>query len=216
MSQKNETKLPAEEKYAVKIPVEEKYAGMELRELPFAELENNYGKRETYYLDVISPLEKAKAPRPVVIFVHGGGFLNQFNKRQGYVATFSRSLTAAGYVVISPDYPSFDSFEDRDAAGGYKVAADRASTAVHAAYAYVRKHAEELNLDASRIALMGGSAGGMTGFAAIAGYEDDYRLFVNCWGSPHEPPSLAGFPPVLSIHGTADQLVDYSLELPIQ
>lgn len=197
-------------------PVDDKYAGMDLQELPFAVLENNYGQMETYCLDIISSPEKANAPRPVIIFVHGGGFLNKHNKRQAYISTFSRTLTKAGYVVISPDYPLFNSVEDRTAAGGLKAAADRAAVAVHAAYAYVQQHAEELNLDASRVAIMGGSAGGMTGFAAVANYEDDYRLFVNCWGSPPEPPSLAGFPPVLSIHGTADQLVDYELELPIQ
>lgn len=200
----------------IKTPADDKYAGMDLQEFPFAVLDNNYGQMETYCLDVISSPEKANAPRPVVIFVHGGGFLNHCNKRQGYIPTFSRALTSAGYVVISPDYPSFNSSVDRDAAGGFKIAADRAAAAVHAAYGYIQQHAEALNLDASRVAIMGGSAGGMTGFAAVANYEDDYRLFVNCWGSPPEPPSLAGFPPVLSIHGTEDQLLDYNLELPIQ
>lgn len=200
----------------IKAPVDEKYAGMDLQELPFAVLENNYGQMETYRLDVISSPEKANAPRPVVIFVHGGGFMKNQDKRQGYIPTFARALTKAGYVVISPDYPTFNSGADRAAVGGYKTAADRAAVAVHAAYEYIQQHAEELNLDASRVAIMGGSAGGMTGFAAVANYEDDYRLFVNCWGSPPEPPSLVGFPPVVSIHGTADQLVDYNLELPIQ
>lgn len=194
----------------------DKYANMDLQEFPFAELENNYGEIETYHLDVISSLEKTDVPSPVVIFIHGGGFLTLFNKRQGYVPKFARALTEAGYVVISPDYPSFNTVEDQDAAGGYPVAADRAATAIHAAYKYIQQHAEALKLNTSRIAIMGGSAGGMTAFSAIANYDDEYRLFVNCWGAPPVLPSLAGFPPVLSIHGTADQSVDYSLEFPIQ
>ena len=200
----------------IKAPVDEKYAGMDLQELPFAVLENNYGQMETYRLDVISSPEKANVPRPVVIFVHGGGFMKNQDKRQGYIPTFARALTKAGYVVISPDYPTFNSGADRAAVGGYKTAADRAAVAVHATYEYLLQNAEALKLDMSRVAIMGGSAGGMTGFAAVANYDDPYRLFVNCWGSPKDFPDLAGFPPVLSIHGTADQLVDYSLELPIQ
>ena len=132
----------------IKTPVDDKYAGMDLQEFPFAVLENNYGQTETYRLDVISSFEKANAPRPVVIFVHGGGFLNHRNKRQEYISTFSRALTNAGYVVISPDYPSFNSSADRDEAGGFKIAADRAAAAVHEAYAYIQQHAEALNLDA--------------------------------------------------------------------
>ena len=50
----------------IKAPVDDKYAGMELQELPFAVLENNYGQMETYRLDVISSPEKADTPRPVV------------------------------------------------------------------------------------------------------------------------------------------------------
>ena len=204
------------QQFGMNPPTDDKYAGMELQELSFAVLENNYGQMETYCLDVISSPCKADSPRPVNIFVHGGGFLPKYDKRQRYVSIFSRALTNAGYVVISPDYPTFKSLQDREAAGGFRIAADRAAVAIHAVYAYIQQHAGELNLDASRVAIIGGSAGGMTSFAAIANYEDDYRLFVNCWGSPPVPPSLAGFPPVLSIHGTEDQKVDYSLELPIQ
>ena len=192
------------------------YAGMDLQEYPFAVLQNSHDEPETYCLDVIAPLEKSDVPRPVVIFVHGGGFIRRCDKRQGYIPVFARDLTKAGYVVVSPDYPVFDDFDHRDACGGLKAGADRAAEAVHATYQYIQQNAHALNLDTSRVAIMGGSAGGMAGFAAIANYDDKYRLFVNCWGSPHDLPDLNGFPPVLSIHGTEDQSVDYNLEQPIQ
>ena len=63
---------------------------------------------------------------------------------------------------------------------------------------------------------MGGSAGGMAGFFAIADWEDHYRAFVNLWGAPKEAPDLTKFPPTLSVHGTADKAVSYEWELPIQ
>ena len=194
-----------------------KYAGMDLQEYPFATLQNNYGKEETYCLDVISSPEKSQSPCPVVIFIHGGGFVKNNDKRQGYIPVFARALTKAGYIVVSPDYPIYENRQDRNDDGGDKTAADRAAVAIHAAYEYVQQNAKKFNMDAARVALMGGSAGGMTGFAAIANYSDPYRLFVNCWGAiKHELPDMSSFPPVLSIHGTEDQLVDYELELPIQ
>jgi acetyl esterase/lipase len=56
----------------------------------------------------------------------------------------------------------------------------------------------------------------MTAFYAIADYNDEYRVFVNCWGAPLIIPDLSRFPPTLSIHGTNDQLVAYERELPVQ
>ena len=71
--------------------------------------------------------------------------------------------------------------------------------------------------DSEHIAIMGGSAGGMTCFYLLEHYNDEFKMFGNCWGAPWAvSPDVSEFPPTLSIHGTADMAVDYSLELPIQ
>ena len=63
---------------------------------------------------------------------------------------------------------------------------------------------------------MGGSAGGMTCYYLLEFFDDEFKFFGNCWGSPwHRVPDITKFPPTISIHGTADPTVAYELELPI-
>ena len=193
------------------------YDGMRLDEYSFVYMENYKGEQQEYKLDVIAPLEKSEAPRPVVIFVHGGGFTQPCDKRQAYIPMFAHHLTKAGYVGISPDYPIFDDPEQRAAYAGADRGAARAAEAVHMAYLYIQQNADALHLDTDRIALFGGSAGGMTGFYMLEHYSDKIRMFGNCWGAPRGyMPDVTKFPPTLSIHGTADQAVPYELEAPIQ
>lgn len=192
------------------------YTGMTLTELTFCEMENHNGIRQAYKLDLITPPDRPAKPRPVVIFVHGGGFTRPCDKRQSYISVFARELTASGYAVVSPDYPVFDDEAQLNAAGGETAGYGKASEAIHRAYQFIRAHAVELELDANRIAIIGGSAGGWASFYAIGNYTDPYRAFINLWGAPERFPDLAGFPPTLCVHGNADALVPYQRELPIQ
>lgn len=192
------------------------YEGMRLEEYTFCQLENYHGEMQDYKLDVITSPEESDTPRPVVIFVHGGGFVQPHDKRQGYIPTFARALTKAGYAVVSPDYPIFDNGEHR-ATWNKTMGADRAAEAVHLAYLYVKENAEKFNFDAEHIAIMGGSAGGMTCFYLLEHYNDEFKMFGNCWGTPWTGvPDVTSFPPTVSIHGTADKAVAYELEAPVQ
>lgn len=192
------------------------YEGMRVEEYTFCQLENYHGEMQDYKLDVVTLPETAEVPRPVVIFVHGGGFVQPHNKRQGYIPVFAKALTKAGYAVVSPDYPIFDSSEHR-ATWNETLGADRAAEAVHLAYEYVKENAVKFNFDPDRIAVMGGSAGGMTCFYLLEFFNDEFKFFGNCWGAPwHRVPDVTKFPPTVSIHGTADKAVSYELEAPIQ
>ena len=171
------------------------YTGMNLTELAFCEMEDHYGKQQIYKLDLITPPEKGDKPRPVVFFVHGGGFAQPCDKRQAYISMFARTLTAAGYAVVSPDYPIYDDSDQFHAVGDEKVAYTKAGEAVHLAYQYIVEHAGELDLDPERIAIMGGSAGGMAAFYGIGCYPDRYRAFVNLWGVPEVTPCPRRYPP---------------------
>lgn len=192
------------------------YSDVALIEMPFCEIADHAGVMQTCKLDLITSKEKPAKPTPVVLFLHGGGFVPPCDKRQAYVSLFARHLTQAGYAVAAPDYPLFDSPAQRAASGGLPAGAAKAGEAVHKAYRYLVENGERLGLDTSRVAIMGGSAGGMAAFHALASYRDSYKAFVNLWGAPNPVPDLSGFPPTLSVHGTADPSVPYSWEKPIQ
>lgn len=97
---------------------------------------------------VFSPTDAGK-PRPAVLFFFGGGW------RVGNVSVFADRARAfaeqGGYVAIVADYR----VSCRDNTTVPDSVADAA-----AAFAWVRAHARDLNIDPKRIVLSGGSAGG--------------------------------------------------------
>lgn len=194
------------------------YSGMALRELTFCTMPDLFGHPVDLQTDLITTCgDFPDRPLPVVIFVHGGGFIEPNDKRQAYISLFARQFTAAGYAVLSPDYPQYEDQEQMDACGDTLQAMRTAGEAVHRLYEFVAREGGSLGLDPGRVVLMGGSAGGMAGFYAIADHpQDRYRLFGNLWGAPEPMPSLHGFPPVISVHGTADPLVPFAREEPLQ
>ena len=194
------------------------YTGLQVDELPYCEMEDWYGKRQVYCLDVINALEPSLALRPVAIFLHGGGFAEPCDKRQAYIPIFARELVKAGYTVISPDYPLFMNREDCDTTVGMgtKECCGKPAQAVMMAVDYIKAHAEHLHVDPDQIVILGGSAGGMTAFYAIASRPTEFKAFVNLWGAPLDIPAMTGFPPVLTVHGTDDVLVPFELEQSVQ
>ena len=91
-------------------------------------------------------------PRPLVIYVHGGGWRHGDSRTTGAFKNFPRvlaSLAARGYVVASIDY--------RLVGEARYPAAVRD---VNSAIAYLRLHANEWGIDPTRIVLWGASAGG--------------------------------------------------------
>lgn len=192
------------------------YTGMSLVTEIYSKLEDFSGTAKEYALDIITREGDNGINRPVVFFIHGGGFVEPSDRRQAYISTFARDLTNEGYVVISPDYPVFSDKAAYDAAGGETAAYERAGEAIHQAYRYLSGNGQRLGLDMSRVAVIGGSAGAMTAFYAIAEHDDKYKAFINCWGAPLVVPDLSGFPPTLTIHGTQDRTVAYEREIPVQ
>jgi acetyl esterase/lipase len=104
----------------------------------------SYGKHSRNVLDFWKA--EGKGPRPVVIMIHGGGWLNG-DKR-------SAARSAAKYVKLGISFVAVN----------YRLAGkDRLPAPVHDAargVQFVRHKAKEWNVDTSRIALTGGSAGG--------------------------------------------------------
>lgn len=83
------------------------------------------------------------------------------------------------YKAVDPDYPVYRTKEDLDAAGGQAAAYQAAGKALNYAVAYLQNHAEDYGLDGQHMAMMGGSAGAMAGFYAIAAHLRHFCAFVN-------------------------------------
>ena len=117
-----------------------------------------YGtKSPAQKLDIYLPAT-GDAPYPVLVAVHGGGFLFG-DKEHGQITPVLQGLRR-GYAVVGLDYRL--SPEARFPA---------AINDVKASVRWLRAHAGEYQLDAGRVALWGDSAGG--NLAALAGTSGD-------------------------------------------
>ncbi|MCC7495823.1 MAG: alpha/beta hydrolase [Fimbriimonadaceae bacterium] len=96
-------------------------------------------------LDLFQPVD-APAPRPCVVFVHGGGWGGGERKQFHWHA---QQLAAAGYTTVSVGYRLLQ-------VAPYPACLNDCQRAVR----WLRKHADRLGLDPQRIGAMGSSAGG--------------------------------------------------------
>ncbi len=103
------------------------------------------------YLDLYHP-SQADQPLPGIVVVHGGSW--QSGER-GEFPDLDRYLAARGYLVASIDYRL---------APGAVFPAQRED--VFSAIAYLKKHAQKIGLDKTRLVLLGRSAGGQIALSA--------------------------------------------------
>jgi acetyl esterase/lipase len=123
--------------------------GQALTDVPYCTMDGQPQKTDLY-------LPGSGGPWPVFLYVHGGGW-NQGDKAEG---AGWRYLNAKGYLVVSINY--------RLAA--YNLRFPAMIEDVKCAVRSLRAHAAEYNLDPSRIAVLGASAGGH--LAALLGTSD--------------------------------------------
>lgn len=193
------------------------YTGMNVEEVTFATLTNLYGKPQDYQMDIITS-QTVPSNGKTVMFIHGGGFSQPCDKRQAYICLFAKELCAQGYTVISPDYPILDDMSELHSASQERALEifESSGRAANAAFDYVMDHAQQYGLKGGKMAIMGGSAGGMTAVYATSQHPERYGALVPLWGSPEPVPSLKDFPPTLCVHGTADEAVPIALEYAFQ
>jgi pectinesterase len=136
-------------------------------------------------LDLYLPAAGATAPRPAIVFVHGGGW------RTGVRANFAPMairMAERGYVAATISY---------------RLAPEaRYPAAIHdakAAVRWVREHAKDYGIDPDRIAIAGGSAGGQ--IAALTGVTNDEARF-DPDGGPGAAPSKVQA--IVNIDGLSD------------
>jgi len=136
---------------------------------------------ENLLLDVYVPKgDTTSCKRPLVIFIHGGGF-HEGTRKMFAAQAISHDLPFKGYVTASISYRLADEEpytladlqEDKLDFENPHLDVIHITNAMHdarAAVRYFKKNAEQYNIDPDRIAIGGASAGGMT--AINVGYMD--------------------------------------------
>ena len=105
-------------------------------------------------------LPQATAPQPLIVFVHGGGWVGGNTRHSGALADFPRALAllaAEGFTVASVEYRL---------AGEAPFPA--ALQDVRAALRFLKGNATKYRIDAAKVAIWGGSAGGQLAALAAA------------------------------------------------
>jgi acetyl esterase/lipase len=109
---------------------------------------------------------KTNKPTPVLINIHGGGWNHGKKEEQGGFSTFFK----AGFAVANIEYRLTG-----------QATAPAAVEDTRCALIYLIKNAKALNIDANKIVIMGGSAGGH--LALMGGLLGNNHLFdTNCPG----------------------------------
>jgi acetyl esterase/lipase len=135
---------------------------------------------------------KASDQRPGLVLFFGGGFVNgdvrQFFSKAGYLAS-------RGMVVASAEYRVKNK---------HQTAVSDALADCQAAYAWMRDHAAEQGIDAGRLSIGGGSAGGACALSVLrAGMKPASFVLFNPGGLSDLVPD-ENFPPTVLFFGSAD------------
>ncbi|MBR3031143.1 MAG: alpha/beta hydrolase [Bacteroidales bacterium] len=187
---------------------------------------------QTLALDFYFPQHQQKSDslRPCMIFVYGGGFVDN-NQRSPFYTKFCRAMAEQGYVTVASDYR----LGLRDFHGGsilkmmepVRNSIDIATEDLFAAIDYILQNAETLRIDKDKIILCGSSAGAISVLQAnyelsnrtpmTAAMPADFRIAGvisfsggvfsskgECKYEVHDPA------PTFFMHGDTDRLVPYN------
>jgi acetyl esterase/lipase len=111
-------------------------------------------------LDVFSPTDLRDTPKPILLFIHGGGWTK--GQKEDYLF-YNVDFAQKGYVTASMQYRFSPEYRFPSAVQDVKCA-----------IAWLKEHAPEIGGDPDRMALIGGSAGGH--LALMGGYVSDPAL----------------------------------------
>lgn len=114
-------------------------------------------------MDVYAPRDAAPRPRPLVIYVHGGGFVSG-DKNSSVVRAYMAELVGRGFVGASVNYRLAPTFQ-------FPAMLEDVKCAVR----YFRANSSAYNIDSGRIGIMGSSAGGQ--LASLVGVTDSRAGF---------------------------------------
>lgn len=178
-------------------------------DIPYRETQDSEGNPITLHLDMYEPAGDSEQSRPVIVWMHGGGFVGG---DKSVMAPYAEELARRGYVAVSLQYrlrPGFASAEE------LVDAVLDAYDDTFAAVQWLRENAAEHRIDPDAVSVGGISAGAVNAF--------NLAYLPGDWDRP-EPSNVAaavpisgltigapqaGDPPVIAFHGSADMVVDF-------
>ncbi len=186
------------------------------------------GVNQNLLLDLYQPDGDTLAARPLIIFMHGGGFKSGSKYNMAFLKNL-QGYTLMGYVVASIDYRLGIS-QDPD---GNNKALYRAVQDAKAAIRFFKRYKDVYKIDTSMIVIAGESAGShaaihtafwnasevpsgidtvalgnLEGNSGNPGYSSRVAAIINCWGAIRDTNWMqADEPMIVSIHGIDDTIV---------
>ena len=196
-----------------------------------------YGTAATSILDIFEPSGDTSTSRPLVIFIHGGGFSSgdKAGSSTNWNGILCENLAKRGYVVASINYRL--TYTQTSLAQRYQAMV-RAVQDAKAAIRFFRKNATTYRIDPDQIFATGSSAGSITalhlayleqsevptayisdwslfdgsleGNSGNPGYSSSIQGVISNWGALGELDYMkSGDAPVFSVHGTNDVTISY-------
>ena len=181
-------------------------------------------------MDLYQPIRDSNSRRPLVIWMHGGGFKFGSKSAKG-IRMWSRDFAKRGYVCAAVNYrlskknplKNFTALVQ----GCYQAIED-----IQLAVAFFKSNYTEYRIDTSHIILAGNSAGAIIALHAVySNYSDLGRLIdsgvanphskkynpgniaaiINFWGALFDPGWMNNENvPIVSAHGKKDRIIPYN------
>ena len=187
------------------------------------------GIRPKYYrFDLYEPATDSSTRRPLIIWLHGGGF--KFGKKtSGGMPTWSKTFARRGYVCAAVNYRLSKKHPLKNFADLVEGCANAVAD-VNEAICFFKTHCSEYRIDTNKIILGGNSAGGMialqyacsspAAMARLVHQGDSTSIdaqqrnpqhiaaVINYWGALFDVNWLAATSiPIVSVHGQKDRVV---------
>lgn len=149
--------------------------------IPYGEAMNIKNEPETLLLDVFMPAQDTMKKRPLVVFIHGGGFQNG-NRKISIAQRTINEFSKKGYVTASISYRL--GIEAPKSNKEYAEAMYRAQQDGRTAIRFLKANATKWGIDTSQVFVCGTSAGAMTSLALAYMDEQEVPVEINKskWG----------------------------------
>lgn len=146
-------------------------------------------EKNSYLFDLYQPKGDNATMRPLIIWMHGGGFKFGSKEAKG-IKLWSKTFAQRGYVCAAINYR----LSKKNPLFHYKVlvqASYYACQDAKMAVRFFRTHAKEYNIDPDKIVLGGNSAGGMIAMQTAYSTDTEFSKFADL--PPSDPDTKGVF-----------------------